>query len=378
MAKFQTSATVNNTIGSNYKALSGKNEIDKSEEYEFLQEDQFYPNPFNENFSHTESDIEELKLAIMRSGLMHNLVATYDAEKKMYRIVSGETRWRAIQRIDEENKKRILPKGIITKVVKFTDESEERAAIIEANIIDRDYSAEDKARYIFMLLDNYREMKERNIISSIASQLEEKLGVKARMAKTWKKASESGDEIRERIEKGIINVTSIDKISRLDQEGQKELLEIADKNGKLTKEDIDEAILKQSIERQEKSKLEEDYKNEDLNISSANEELGKLALRMHEGEAVDDKIEELKRKIEKSEKTKEEITAKLENGVTSDEEENRMKVASAKAIKEIVDLTNRVEKVRKYVDHVSEKAKVAEQIKVMIREAEEILKLFEV
>jgi len=79
-----------------------------------------YANPQNKKYMRkiTEEAFEMLKLSILETGLMHNLVVLDDGKGK-YRLISGEKRWTAICKMTKEDYDNTFPDGILAKVLPY-------------------------------------------------------------------------------------------------------------------------------------------------------------------------------------------------------------------------------------------------------------------
>ena len=100
--------------------------------FKFIPKEKIIPNIKNKNYS--QDNIEALSESIIINGLRHNLSVIYDAGTDMYRIVSGERRFHAIDIMDEKNYKELFPTGIPCKVEKSDiSEIDEEIMLISAN-----------------------------------------------------------------------------------------------------------------------------------------------------------------------------------------------------------------------------------------------------
>ena len=92
---------------------------DENLEIKMLRREQIYPNPINEPYMQdvTDEQIRFLYDNIKQNGLMHNLVVLDDL-KGRYRLISGEKRWTAIQKMSKEEYEDKFPNGIACKVIR--------------------------------------------------------------------------------------------------------------------------------------------------------------------------------------------------------------------------------------------------------------------
>ena len=89
-----------------------------SNEIEYIHRERIYPNPLNKPYIEeiTDKEYDALKASIMDHGLFHNLVVIDDG-KGSFRLISGEKRWTAINRMTNEEYHSKFPNGIVTKVL---------------------------------------------------------------------------------------------------------------------------------------------------------------------------------------------------------------------------------------------------------------------
>ena len=78
--------------------------------FRFIPKEKITPNEKNKNYS--QNNIEALCESILINGLRHNLSVIHDTANDMYRIVSGERRFRAINQMDEKTYRELFPAGI--------------------------------------------------------------------------------------------------------------------------------------------------------------------------------------------------------------------------------------------------------------------------
>lgn len=141
---------------------NSKAAVDDSPKARFRTKDiplvKIYPN--ERNFYEI-SGIEELANEIRLLGLVENLVVKYEpCEKGDYKIIGGERRYLALQRLNEEG---VNGFDIVTcQIMELADEHQEEIALIIANSY-RDKSVKDILEEESRLKSNLQYMKDNNI-----------------------------------------------------------------------------------------------------------------------------------------------------------------------------------------------------------------------
>ena len=112
------------------KTLGDVSKIDTPVQYIPL--NQLKPNPRNFYPAPTTEALNALIESIVANGLLEPLTVTPD-EGDTYRIISGHSRWIAIQSLEVRNKRPDLWKGVPCVVLPPMSEAQEITAVIEAN-----------------------------------------------------------------------------------------------------------------------------------------------------------------------------------------------------------------------------------------------------
>ena len=121
------------------KDVSNMLKLDDSAPTKYIHRDLIYPNKLNVPYMEgiTEDDFMALKASIMDIGLMHNLVVIEDGNGR-YRLLSGEKRWQAINKMTEEEYNKALNKGIEAKVLPYNPnltEDDELIMLLTCNVL---------------------------------------------------------------------------------------------------------------------------------------------------------------------------------------------------------------------------------------------------
>ncbi len=110
--------------------------------------DLIYPNKLNEPYMEgvTDEDINVLMYSIVEQRMLfHNLVVVSDG-KGRYRLISGEKRWRAINRISEVERDEIFPRGIQCQIIPYSrdlSQIDEHIMLLTCNVIVASVGARD-------------------------------------------------------------------------------------------------------------------------------------------------------------------------------------------------------------------------------------------
>ena len=182
---------------------------DENLEIKMLRREQIYPNPINEPYMQdvTEEQIRFLYDNIKQNGLMHNLVVLDDL-KGRYRLISGEKRWTAIQKMSKEEYEDKFPNGIACKVIRpdieFTNDDEWRI-LLECNVLVASAKPDKKQMQdLIALYDRMGSGKD-----EIVNYLKYQIGLsKLTIERTYGVAT-AIPELRELEEKGIVNTTAM-------------------------------------------------------------------------------------------------------------------------------------------------------------------------
>ncbi len=286
---------------------------------QFIPYDKFYVNELNKDFSQIQ--IEELSASIQTWGLFHNLVAVKDTEKDMYRIISGERRWRAIGLIPPEIRKEIFPGGIPTKIENQNmDEVDEEIRLREANT-ERPYTDAEYRDNIIRLIELYKIKQKKGETPNLAKVIAEKTKLTERQIQKYINTDRLIPELEELFKNNKISLNYADKFSSLPEDAQKYIYSLYESgNTKTINEDY--TILKKNVEEQrnenkrlheELKKTQEELEEKEDTISKLNTQIESVQNIPYPKETQEDIIKELSEAKDKAEKEQKKLKTRLEN-----------------------------------------------------------------
>ena len=197
----------------------------------------------NEKNFYSMQDIEGLAQKILAAGLMENMTVAYEpCDRGIYKIIAGERRWRALNKLVEEGYKEF---EIVTCQIKnAAEENEEIVQIIIANSY-RDKSIEEMLeeekqlkKALQYMRDNGLELQGYDLNKGrlrdvIASIMQKSTG---KIAQIEKINSNLIPELQKEVREGRLNFSVAHEVSGLSQEKQHELLEKDEQGGLSVKE----------------------------------------------------------------------------------------------------------------------------------------------
>lgn len=312
---------LNNSGGDKIKEVQAKAQYN----FQYISKDKICSNPKNEKYS--QDGIESLMESILVNGLRHNLSVLYDADKDIYRLISGERRYHAICMMSEKEYNALFPMGIPCKVEKATiDEIDEEIMLISANHDVRETSMEVKRWEVSRLKELYEAKKLSGEIKNINAEIAKQLNISERQARKYTTAEKLIPELSELLNKNNIDLNQADKFGRLDEDAQYQILELVQKNGSVDNAEY-QSIKKISEERAEEAKK---YKSElDAAMKQIQEKNSTVKF-------LEDKITQLEQNSSSNTKTREEL----------EEELKYITEAKNKAEKERAKLETNIEKLR--------------------------------
>lgn len=220
--------------------------------FKFIPKEKITPNEKNKNYS--QDNIEALSESIIINGLRHNLSVIPDTETDMYRIVSGERRYHAINLMDEKTYKELFPAGIPCKVEKSNiSEIDEEIMLISANHDIRETSVEEKRWEIRRLKELYETKKLSGEITNISKEIAKQLNISQRQAIKYVNAEKLIPELSDLLNQNGISLEDANKFSRLDEWAQLKIVELLNAKGTVNTEEI-ETIKKLSQEKELENK----------------------------------------------------------------------------------------------------------------------------
>lgn len=220
--------------------------------FKFIPKENIIPNEKNKNYS--QDNIEALSESIIVNGLRHNLSVIYDAEKDLYRIVSGERRFHAINLMDDKTYKELFPTGIPCKVEKSNiSEIDEEIMLISANHDIRETTTEEKRWEIRRLKELYEAKKLSGEITNISKEIAKQLNISQRQAIKYVNAEKLIPELSDLLNQNGISLEDANKFSRLDEWAQLKIVELLKAKGNVDSEEL-ESIKKISLEKELENK----------------------------------------------------------------------------------------------------------------------------
>ena len=248
-------------------------------------------------------NIDSLKESMLRGELLHNMVATYDLDTDIYTIISGERRYTAMLSLHDqfENgsldasrlefyKANIAPyfeKGFPCKILNRTvklDEIDEEIILNEANIEVRELTPSQKSEKVALLQDLYRKRNERDgVTSSIQSQVAKTLNISERQVRQYTAVNEKLiPELKAEFDKGAITLKNGSSFAQLDEEGQRSILELIQRTGKVEAGDL-AALKAEKHKREERIKeLEEELLTKDNELRKSEESIEQAITKNNE------------------------------------------------------------------------------------------------
>lgn len=287
---------LNNSGGEKLKEIQAKTQYN----FQYIPKEKIVSNPKNEMYS--QDGIDALKESILINGLRHNLSVLFDADKNVYRLVSGERRYRAISKMTDKEYNALFPSGIPCKVEKSNiNEIDEEIMLISANHDVRESSMEVKRWEVSRLKELYEAKKLKGEIKNINAEIAKQLNISERQARKYTTAEKLIPELSELLNANGIDLNQADKFGKLDEDAQKSiLLVLKANNGKIENAQFQE-IKKLSEERELEAKK---YKE------ALDEAQKKIEHQENTVRFLENKINELE-KAPSSSKTKEELVDEL-------------------------------------------------------------------
>ncbi len=287
---------LNNSGGEKLKEIQAKTQYN----FQYIPKEKIVSNPKNEMYS--QDGIDALKESILINGLRHNLSVLFDADKNVYRLVSGERRYRAISKMTDKEYNALFPSGIPCKVEKSNiNEIDEEIMLISANHDVRESSMEVKRWEVSRLKELYEAKKLKGEIKNINAEIAKQLNISERQARKYTTAEKLIPELSELLNANGIDLNQADKFGKLDEDAQKSiLLVLKANNGKIENAQFQE-IKKLSEERELEAKK---YKE------ALDEAQKKIEHQENTVRFLENKINELE-KAPTSSKSKEELVDEL-------------------------------------------------------------------
>lgn len=294
-------------------------------------------NELNKDFN--QNDAEILMYSIKANGLYHPLAVIYDGDNDKYKLISGEQRYHAIGMMDEEERQKIFPAGIPANVLRESkNELDEHIRIIEANIVGRNYTPEDKGKYIRTLLELYQQKQKMGEVDNAVKKIVELFSLSERQVRKYAAANRMIPELKEALDNGKINFTESEKFAAFSEEMQQQIAKIIQERGQVEKEEL---IALKKVEESNKElekkvalaakRLEEkDAKIEALKNMLHQESTKKESSQEPLEEQLKDEVEKLKSMLAKADADKKRAQTNLENLQLEMKEKNERGITVSK------------------------------------------------
>ena len=340
---------LNSDGGEKLKEIQAKTQYN----FKYIPKDKIVSNPKNEMY--TQDGINALKESILVNGLRHNLSVLYDSDKDIYRLISGERRYHAISEMDEKDYQTLFPAGIPCKVEKSDiTEIDEEIMLISANHDVRESSMEVKRWEVSRLKELYEAKKLNGEIKNINAEIAKQLNISERQARKYTTAEKLIPELSELLNNNGIDLNQADKFGKLDEDAQKSILNILQKNGNIENAEF-QSIKKISEERaKEAAKYKQELEEVTRELNKKNETLEILENKINEISTNTDKsnskidIEEELRYMTEAKNKAEKEKARLESNMEKmkqqqREKEQRKTTISDNELKRIKRVANRAD-----------------------------------
>ena len=317
---------LNSDGGEKLKEIQAKTQYN----FKYIPKDKIVSNPKNEMYA--QDGINALKESILVNGLRHNLSVLYDSDKDIYRLISGERRYHAISEMDENDYQTLFPAGIPCKVEKSDiTEIDEEIMLISANHDVRESSMEVKRWEVSRIKELYEAKKLNGEIKNINAEIAKQLNISERQARKYTTAEKLIPELSELLNNNGIDLNQADKFGKLDEDAQKSILNILQKNGNIENAEF-QSIKKISEERaKEAAKYKQELEEVTRELNKKNETLEILENKINEISTNTDKsnskidIEEELRYMTEAKNKAEKEKARLESNMEKMKQQQREK-----------------------------------------------------
>ena len=303
---------LNSDGGEKLKEIQAKTQYN----FKYIPKDKIVSNPKNEMYA--QDGINALKESILVNGLRHNLSVLYDSDKDIYRLISGERRYHAISEMDEKDYQTLFPAGIPCKVEK-------------SDITEIDEEMEVKRWEVSRLKELYEAKKLNGEIKNINAEIAKQLNISERQARKYTTAEKLIPELSELLNNNGIDLNQADKFGKLDEDAQKSILNILQKNGNIENAEF-QSIKKISEERaKEAAKYKQELEEVTRELNKKNETLEILENKINEISTNTDKsnskidIEEELRYMTEAKNKAEKEKARLESNMEKMKQQQREK-----------------------------------------------------
>lgn len=302
------------------------------------------PNEHNKK-RYTTFDVDEKKESIKYKGITTPLLIRPHPDKKgIYRIIDGETRWRAVQELNKEINYDIPLPCMIREDIQ-TEEEEISLSII-ANI-QRPKSEQDRNNEVADLVKALTEEAKRNpnILDGLTpnEKAAKMLNVSVSTIKRDIRANSLVSELKEEIKKGNISQIAASNLSEVPEDVQRQLVAIIQ----------EKAVNNEKMSREETAKIKNEYKEKEKDYQQKLEQ-----------------IEAEKKKIQREASEASRRAEQLENALSNEKkkQESLPDLTAAVESKKIKDLEEKLKESREREKAVMQELEVK---KLLITEMQE-------
>lgn len=226
----------------------------------------------NKNNFYEITDIDELVEDISINGLNHNLVVR-PIENGLYELISGERRYTALNKLVERGEDKF--KKVPCKISDLNDLDSE-IVLIQANAQSRELSDADKLKQIERLTELYNIKKSKGEkVGKIRDKIAKDTGLSPAQVGRYSAISKGLiKELKDVLEQGNLSISNASEFAVLSEENQRLILSIIKNEISISKNEANE--LKNKLKKIEKDKedllsKEEKYISDLKNLKDKNE-----------------------------------------------------------------------------------------------------------
>lgn len=235
------------------------------------------------------TDIDELVEDISINGLNHNLVVR-PIENGLYELISGERRYTALNKLVERGEDKF--KKVPCKISDLNDLDSE-IVLIQANAQSRELSDADKLKQIERLTELYNVKKSKGEkVGKIRDKIAKDTGLSPAQVGRYSAISKGLiKELKDILEQGNLSISNASEFAVLSEENQRLILSVIRNEISISKNEANE--LKNKLKKIEKDKedllsKEEKYISEIKNLKDKNE-----TTRKNVNKKINNNIEEI-------------------------------------------------------------------------------------
>lgn len=355
MAKRRDFETATDSLSSGDREISRKgiedvNNSSGAYNFRFVPIEQIVPNELNKHMP--QENIERMADSIKIFGLMHNLDVWYDEDNDLYRLVSGERRYRGFCLLKEREPewfRKNYPNGLPCKIEKRNQEEvDEELHLRIANIEVRNFDPKLVAGDVMRTVELLKLKRATGEISNMQKAMAELLSTTERQAAKYIAAGKIIPELKELFVERKISLNDAEKFSTFSEESQRQIYEMISSGEKVNKSDM-EIIRKKEQENERLVKELAEYsrqiEEQKALLEALQSELENKTAAAASEEKGDDRAEDEKRQLEKErdaaiarqkqlqtqmDKMKMTLQEREEKHITITEEERKQYAAYAK------------------------------------------------